>query len=151
MTKVVFRPVQMGDVEKVAVMMREIDALECRVFGHTPYEGLKLGVTQSAVSWTVEIDGWPEVILGVVPVSLVGGRGRPWLLGTPSAYKARRAFLSMAPEYVAKMEALFPRLDNLIAQRNRTSIRWLQWLGFVVEGKAVHYRGEPMLRFHKGF
>lgn len=145
------RATQPGDVEKLSVIMHPLDIAECRAMGQTPWGALHAGRRLSTLVWTGAVNGWPEAMFGVVPVSYASGRGRPWFLGSTAARKQQRAFLREAPQYLEEMEKLFPRLDNWVSVRNTSALRWLRRLGFVVEHKPKVFNGEPMLHFHKGF
>lgn len=148
---VLIREPQALDVVRVATIMRPIDVEECRACGHTPLEALIEAQRVSALCWTGEIDGWPEAMFGVAPASLIGGLGAPWLLGSNKARKAQRQFLREAPKYLAKIEALFPRLEGMVSVRNTAAIRWLARMGFSVEDwYQVNMGGEPFYRFVKG-
>ena len=131
--------------------MAKIDVAECRAAGNGPYRALELAKAGSVMCWTGVIDGRPEAMFGVVPGSMITGLGYPWLLGTDKARSAQRLWLATAPGYVARIEALFPRLEGRVSQRNLVAIRWLRRLGFVVDADPRDFRGEPMLHFHKGF
>lgn len=146
------RPPQAGDIERLAVSMAQIDVAECRAAGHGPWQALSRARDESHMVWTGEINGWPHAMFGVVPLSLATGRGAPWFLGSETARTQGRALLKFAPIYLQTMETLYPRLEGHVAERNRRAIRWLRYLGFVVEDHyAVVMRGEPMLHFKKGF
>jgi len=91
---------------------------------------------------------WGVVRLG----SLLTDRGSPWLLGTNLFFKAHRKlhreFLRQCPDYVDRMQARFPRLENFIHAGNRLSIRWLKWCGFSLDMDApVPINGEYFFRF----
>lgn len=146
------REVRPGDVERVSVLMREVDRAECRAAGQTPWQSLNKAVALSALSWTGELKGWPHAIFGVVSGSAVTGLGHPWFLGSNDARRQQRAFLRVAPGYLGQIELMFPRLTGQVSQRNVAAIRWLRRMGFVVEDRWSFLRGgEPMFDFRKGF
>jgi hypothetical protein len=150
--QVLIRDATAQDTCRVSITMREIDVAECRAAGHTPAQALDNALKMSALCWTGEVDGWPEAMFGVAPLSASTGIGSPWFLGSNKARKAQRAFLREAPEYLARIEALFPRLEGMVSERNTSARRWLVRMGFSIE---THYRvlmhGEQMMRFSKGF
>lgn len=149
--KVLFREPEPRDPDRVSVLMRPIDIVECRVAGLTPWQALKQSVKTSALCWTGEVDGWPEAMFGVVPISVATGLGAPWFLGSNKARRSARLFLVEAPKYLARIEALFPRLEGHVSMNNDAARRWLVRMGFVVEKSYQIIDGEPMLRFTKGF
>lgn len=150
MSRVTFREPTRFDVGFIGARMAKIDRLECAVYGRSPTEALALAMDASVLCWTGCMNGLPQAMFGVTPVSLLTGWGRPWFLGTDKARKAQREFLTMAPDFLARIEVIFPKLDNYVHQSNGAAIRWLRRLGFVVETELQDHGGEPMLRFYKG-
>lgn len=148
---VTFREAEPSDIGRVAVTMAPIDVIECRVAGHTPFQALEHAYRRSFLLWTGVVDGWPQAMFGVVPGDIIGGIGYPWFLGSRTARKAQRLFLTEAPGYLRRIEMLFPKLEGAVHQDNHAAIRWLQRLDFVLELPATLVGGEPMCRFHKGF
>lgn len=146
---ITIREVRPGDIEKVAVLMRDMDVRECRAAGFTPYQGLFTAARQSALAWCGEVDGLPEALFGVTTSSFLLDTGYPWFLGSERARSNARAFLTVAPQYVARIEAMFPHLEGLVHAENRPAILWLRRLGFVVETEIVHSNGEPLHPFRK--
>lgn len=149
--KVDIRHFQPGDIDRIAVTMSPIDVLECKVAGHSPAQALANAHKTSALSWTGEIDGWPEAMFGVVPRSMLSEYGYPWFLGSNRARRAQRQFLTLAPKVLAMIEYVYPKLEGVVHLDNTAAIRWLQRLDFVLDLPATKISGEPMLRFHKGF
>lgn len=56
----------------------------------------------------------------------------PWLLGTPRVDRQRRFLTQYIPALVGEWREQFPLLFNFVHTNNKTSIRWLQWLGFTI-------------------
>ena len=150
MTEINFRPARLTDVGPIARRMREIDRIECAAVGLTPKAALRAGLRWSDLVWTGTINDKPEAMFGVVVTALVMGEGRPWFLGTDAARSNARAFLEIAPAYLAMIEAAAPNLSNHVHRDNAASIRWLRRLGFVVEPEVVQIGTEPMRYFWKG-
>lgn len=146
---IAFRPARILDIGPIARRMREIDRIECAAAGLTPKAALRQGARWSDMLWTGTINDQPEAMFGIVVTSYLTGEGRPWFLGTDAARRSARAFLEIAPAYLAQMEELTPHLENHVHRDNIASIRWLARLGFVVEPEVVQIGGQPMLRFWK--
>lgn len=149
--QVLIREPQELDAERVATIMREIDRAECRASGHSPWGALTEAQDMSVLCWTGEVDGWPHAMFGVAPVSVLGGVGAPWFLGSDTARKAQRQFLREAPKYLARIEAVFPKLEGYVSTRNHSAKRWLARMGFQVENEYQVLNSEPMAHFTKGF
>lgn len=146
-----FREPSQFDISYVAERMAYADLVECRAHGLTPYRALQEAVDTSVLAWTGAVNGLPQALFGVSSISLVTGWGRPWFLGTSRARKEARAFLKIAPLYLERISAIFPRLDNYVHRDNAAAIGWLRKMGFVIETEVLNFGGEPMLHFHKGF
>lgn len=147
MSEVTFRPARYGDINAIARRLRDIEVLELKAMGTTPKRSLYLGLKGSAMAWTGLVDGRPEAMFGVVPISLMDGTGRPWMLGTERARRAGRLWLTVAPRFIDWISADYPNLENYVHRDNAASIRWLKRLGFTIEPEAVDIGGQPMLHF----
>lgn len=123
-----YRVSRATDVGKVAARMREIDVLECRETGHTPKQALRSGLLLSDVPVTVELDGEPIAMFGIVPTSLTSGEGAIWFLGTEDVYTQGRAWLAEAKPWIERQP--FRVLRNRVHASNTRAIRLLRWLGF---------------------
>jgi hypothetical protein len=137
------RPFHVGTI---AHRMRAVDALECRAIGMSPKEALRNGLLGSAIVWTATVDGRPEAMFGVVPVSSLEGRGRPWLLMTDDAMRHRKALVRLGWRYTQALHRHFPILANFVHAENSVAIRWLARLGYAV-GAVDVYNGYPMRPF----
>ncbi len=113
-----------------------------------PYEALRDSVSRSSFAVVVEIDGVPVTILGLVVHDILSGCGVPWLLSSEHALKHKRQFLELSPPAIQEMLSICPKLVNYVHSENKISIRWLKWLGFVIEdAKPVGVNGEMFHRF----
>lgn len=139
-------PANFRHVNTIANRMRDIDQLECRIFGHTPKQALREGLSTATIAWTALIDGRPEAMFGAQTISLIDGSGRPWMLMTDVAARHKIALLRLGRIYTDALHRHYGILYNLVHARNETSIRWLARLGFAVGGVEV-IRGEPMRPF----
>ena len=72
-------------------------------------------------------------MFGVAPVSVLGGVGSPWLIGTGAIADVSRQFVRECRGYVDQMHNVYPELVNFVDTRNAASIRWLRWLGFEIQ------------------
>ncbi len=148
MADVRLRPVTASDIEHLAANMRPADLAEALAYGPGigPLNGLQMSVQASLVSRAVDIDGALAAVFGLVPRSLVGGTGAPWLMGTPVLDRHSRVLVRATAGYIRSMLALTPHLSNYVHARNARSVRWLKRVGFTVH-PAVPYGGYGEL-FH---
>lgn len=144
---------QPGHIPAIALDMRMADMREVWASERrSPAQALVNALGRSSLAWTCIIDGKPAFMWGVARVgTLMSQTGAPWLLATPVIEERRVTleFLRQCPAYVERMQARFPRLENLVHAKNRISIRWLRWLGFTVEPQAVERNGEPFFLFRR--
>lgn len=133
-------------VGPIATRMRDIDRLECWIFGHSPKQALRHGLASATIAWTALVDGRPEAMFGASTISLIDGTGRPWMLMTDEAEKHRVALLRLGRIYTEALHRHYALLHNWVHAQNVTSIRWLSRLGFAVGGVEV-VCGEPMRPF----
>lgn len=90
-------------------------------------------------------------IFGVVPLSIVTGRGMPWLLGTDEMERHPGAVMRISSRYIRGMAATFSHLSNHVDARNTRSVKWLRRLGFTVhEPEPFGPYGAPFHRFEMG-
>lgn len=123
----------------VAHGMRKADRDEVWAASHSsPYEALAHAMDTSTQVWTGMIDDRPICMFGVAPVSLLGGIGIPWMLGTDDIERHQLIFLRRCRPVVAEMLTLYNHLVNLVDERNTTSQRWLKWLGFTLHDPQPH-------------
>lgn len=149
MAEVLIRPTQPGDAELLFANLRTADLAECQAYGREDIAaGIVSSVNRSVLCWSGLVDGELAAIIGVAPVSLMGGVGSPWMLGTPVLDAHSRVLVRRTPEYIAKMLKAFPHLVNFVHAENTTSVRWLRRLGFTLH-EAVPYGplGEPFHPF----
>lgn len=141
-------PASPAHVGTIATRMRDIDRLECAIFGRTPKQALRLSVMSAVCAWTVKIDGRAEAIFGAGAVSSIEGIGSPWLLMTDDAVRHARALVMLGRRYSDVMQRHFPRLENRVHADNEIAIRWLSRLGYTI-GPADVINGQPMRSFFR--
>jgi hypothetical protein len=136
-------------IPAIAEDMREADRREVWAsHRHTPERALRYSLESAELAWTCFVEGVPAFMWGVSRLgSLISFTGSPWLLGTPAIAKVAREFLRQCPDYVERMQELFPRLENYIHVENRLSIRWLKWCGFTLETEPKRFNGEVFYMF----
>lgn len=133
MVDVYIRNTNLVDVVKLAHNLRDSDRAEIAAYGQTNVlKGLTDSVAHSVLCWSAFINGELAAILGVAPMSVLGGIGSPWMMGTPVLDAHSRVLVRETPRYIDKMLVAFPHLVNHVHAENKTSVRWLRRLGFTV-------------------
>jgi hypothetical protein len=123
-------PASLVHVGPIACRMRDWDKREAAAFGRSPKEALRIGLSASLWAYTALVDGRPEAMLGLTPVSLIEGRGVPWMLGTDAIYAYPRAMLRGVGPVIARMQADCRSLENWVAVGNERAVRFLKGCGF---------------------
>lgn len=135
-------------IEALAADMRQADVDEIWASNHhTPIEALMNGLAKSDRSVIVTVDDEPCVMLGLVIRDILSGAGVPWLLGTETALKHKRKFLTQVPVVIDEMLTICPRLFNYVHVDNKVSIKWLKRIGFTIDEPVPYGRDNEL--FHK--
>lgn len=120
-------------IDRLAPRTREADRAELWAgWRHTPAQSLRHGLDHSSHVWTGLIDFEPVCMFGVVPASILGGSGVPWLIGTDALVANQILFLRRCRPQVERMQRLYQHLQNNVAADNAAAVRWLEWLGFTM-------------------
>ncbi len=145
--EITIRPASFRDALILEMRLADREEVEA-LSGRNPREVLVESVEKSAEAWAGLADGNLTCVFGVVPMSLVGVTGIPWLLGSVEIERYRRPFLRRNRAMIDRWLADFPVLTNVVDARNTTSIRWLRWLGFRLgEPALMGVHGEPFIPF----
>ncbi len=140
-------PASPAHVGPIASRMREADVLESAALGYSPKQALRVGIRGSLMAFTAKVDGRPEAMMGLAPVSLIEGIGRPWMLGSDLIYRHGRELLAFGPKMVGMMRESTPRLENIVAASNGRAIRLLRRWGFAIADHPEMIGGVQFLRF----
>ena len=138
------------DVEALAPNLRPADIDEIRAAsGLAPGSALRRSFALSTHVWAAREEQAAMIALwGVGPLSLSAGIGCPWLLASAAIDRRARQIVSLSRPMLAVMRAAYPYLQNHVDARNRRAVRWLGWLGFVIEPPAPWgVEGRPFHRF----
>lgn len=147
MTHVEIRPATFRDA--LTLVLRKADREEVEALsGRDPRAVLVESVERSTSAWAGTADGKLVCLFGVVPMTLIGVTGVPWLLGSDDVCAYSRQFLRRNRAYVRGMLEEYPVLRNVVDVRNAVSIRWLGWLGFTLGApQPMGARGLPFIPF----
>lgn len=135
---------------EIARMVRPADREEIwAATMHTPEQAMLIGIEHSDRTMTGMVNGHPVCMWGVVPESLIGPMGAPWMIGTVALDEYARTFLRRCKKTVVGMFADYQHLENYVDARNTRAIQWLKWLGFIVDKEPQEYGmlKQPFYRF----
>ena len=143
------RPARIEDAAIIGANIRQADRLELEASTKlNPTDAIAESIALSVACWTATLDGIPIGSFGVTSISLMGGVGSPWLLGSTECDRVIVPFVRLTRVYIPLMLSLFPRLENLVDVRNVKSIRWLKRLGFTFRDAIPHpHSGAPFHPF----
>lgn len=140
-------PVEAEHIVAVAAAMRPADRDEVWASSRSePVDALLRSVLASTDACVGLMDGEPACLFGVAPLSLLSGRGSPWMLGTDLVDRNPVPFLRRCRPVVARWLSVYPTLENHVDARNVVAQRWLRWLGFTLEEARPH--GPDGMLFH---
>lgn len=129
-TKIV--PATQDHVDAMKGKLRAVDEQEVRATsGMSADDSMSLGLKRSTLCWVLLADEKPVAIFGVVPQTVLGTIGVPWLLATNDLPKFTKEVVKSSRPYIEKMLNRFPYLQNWSDERNVTARRWLKWCGFI--------------------
>lgn len=147
-------PASRSDADSLGDRLRAADVEEIRAAsGLAPAEALRRSYELSSHVWAVrEFSSLPIAppiaLWGVGPLSLVEGRGCPWLLATDAFEGLGPDIARLSRPLMAAMRDLYPHLENRVDARHTRAVRWLSWLGFTIDpAKAWGVEGRPFHRF----
>ena len=140
-------PATPAHVGRIAARMREADVVESRALGYTPKQALRIGLQGSLLALTARVDGKAEAMMGLAPVSLIEGVGRPWMLESDLIYRHGRDLIAFGPSIISAMRDSSPVLRNVVSRDNGRAIRLLKRWGFAVGDEVEMIGGVPFLTF----
>lgn len=143
-------PATAQHIPAIAAAVRDADRTELWAYGCvTPLDCLCHGLEYSRKAWTGLIDGIPVCMFGVVPSSILGNVGRPWMVGTKLLDEHPHVFLRRCQGCLREMREGFDTLENFVDVRNKRAIEWLVWLGFDIwmPAEKIGPYGLPFFRF----
>jgi hypothetical protein len=138
------------DAVYLSTRLRAIDVREIgAVSGRSPKAALISGVRGSEYCKAGVADGEVVCIYGVRRVSALDDECVIWMLGTDELPKHAVRFIRGCSAEVVSMVQQFKLVENWCHAENKTTIRWLKWLGFKIEEAAPYGRkNEPFHHFY---
>src|ERR1035437_2663597 len=119
------------DCIHIAANMRRQDAMEawsaCR---YSPIDMAMSSFNNSIISMTIEKDGVPIAMFGLMPKeSIVDTSVYLWLLTTDRIHEIGRIFVRNSKQWINKMLEGYSSLEGCVDCRNVESINWLTFIG----------------------
>lgn len=144
------RPSVESDCSAIALDMREADIQEAwSALRFSPIEISRYSFNKSFFSMTIEHDGKPVAMFGIMSRNLIDESGVIWLLTTNGIKDIGRIFVRNSKEWIKSMFQFYPTLWGIVDLRNTVSIRWLAYLGCEWEGIVLFGVDEiPFKKFY---
>lgn len=144
--KAIVRESILQDAKDMAPYLRDADYAELKAsLGDLldTEEILEISIEHSDDPRTVELDGKPIAIFGVVDSHETIPRvGYVWMLGTNKIKDIRGQFLRKCKEQLIQQEEPYEVLTNFVDKRNKVHIKWLRWMGFTIIREVENYGAE---------
>jgi hypothetical protein len=79
--------------------------------------------------WVGQINGEVVCACGLIPPSLLAEEAYLWLYHTPLVEQYKFTFVRYSQLVMEAMLEVYPKIVGLTDRHERSSIRWLKWLG----------------------
>jgi hypothetical protein len=127
---VVVRESVEADIYSLAPRLRRKDAEEALAEGYESSEAaLCSSFARSSYRLTVEREGVPVAMLGLVPPTLTSEIAQAWLLGSAELALMKKTFVRLSPVVIKLMLERHAILYNSVDCRYPETISWLKRMG----------------------
>lgn len=114
-------------------LMAEKDLAAFRALGAgDPASVVRGGIARSCDGWCAMAGEEPLCIGGIVPASIIGDQGYPWMVSQPALDRHKKALLRLSRARLAELRRRYVLLTNSVSCDYPKSLRWLAWLGFEI-------------------
>jgi len=142
----IIRPATHEDCLIIGNNLRQREAMEIWGYDNSlPVEGVTKSFNKSVVKMTIEHDGVPVCLFGIM---LINGIATLWLMPTDQLSSIGRIFVRNTKLWLKKMLENYPILVAYVDFRNDESKRWLRWVGGKECGKVfMGISNSPFIKF----
>lgn len=143
-------PATLAHARALVGRLRESDRME--LTAATGSEDHQFVIEQSILgssqAWAAMVGDRVIGLGGVSPVGHLAYVGSPWFVASDEIRDHTHRFLLLSRRKTQSMLAEYDMLTNWVDARNAASIRWLKWLGYIVEApQPFGARQLPFCRF----
>lgn len=151
MAKLTFHRATGADIGFIADNIWHEDETEVLAAGNrSVMDAIQQAAQHSKACVVAKIGDMPLVIYGLHKRSVLSTTGVPWMLTTKQSKQYRREFMVYTRQVIDEMLTECELLVNYVHSENKTSIKWLQALGFTIDEPMPNNKtGELFHRFHK--
>lgn len=97
---------------------------------------IEQSIVGSSQAWACMLADRVVGLGGVTPVGHMAYVGSPWFVAADEISRHATTFLRHSRKKTQAMLREYDLLTNWVDARNTASIRWLKWLGYIVEAPA---------------
>lgn len=122
-------------IVELSETINNLDAHEVWAMSHTtPLEAISrcVDISDEPTTFVHKESGNVLCMCGVQCASFIQQTGVPWMLGSQELSKYWFDFLRVSKAWVAYQQRQYKQLYNYVVDFHTVSIKWLQWLGFVI-------------------
>lgn len=105
---------------------------------HTPRSALEVALNKSVMALTIEHEGKPVGIFGIMTDNLLGEKAEIYFLVTEDFEKIGRIFLRHCRKFIDMFLEFYPTLYNYAYCNNTKSIFWMKYCGARFEQPEVY-------------
>lgn len=140
------------DTEELIKMLRPIDRQEGRAMHGSGYSArtmIERSVDESHMSFAVRDDSFNLLAcFGFADAGVIGHGGIPWMLGTKHI-KENSVFVVKTTKYWCEfmLATRYNTLSNMVWDKNKTSIKYLETVGFKMGDRIDLPTGEGAFEF----
>ncbi len=145
---VVVRDAVEADIAVIGRRLRDADEKEVIAAGNKNGEdSLRQSFARSEMRYSVDIDGAPVAMFGIVRDSILGGSANIWFLGCPELARIKKTFVRLSRHFIARFLKKYGRIWNVVDSRYTSSIRWLESCGAVFHKEPIMMGGVEFYGF----
>ena len=127
---VTIRTATAEDVDALKDHLRKEDEQEVIAAGFESSEtALAYSFEKSSEAFTIERDGVPCGMFGIVPESILGPTANVWFLGSEGMGDIKKTFVKMSIPMVGDFLKRYPTLWGLVDSRYDSTVKWLRLIG----------------------
>lgn len=147
---IIVRESRLTDVEALSGSLREADIQEIRAVGFkSGARALEYSFKVSVAAYTLEYEGVPVAMFGVVPEKTYLGRTAcVWMLGSAGIGKIKKSFVKLSVSVIGNFLSIYPVLFNFVDFRYKKTIKWMGNMGAKFEEPLPRgINGEQFVKF----
>lgn len=132
------------DCFEIAKRMRKSDIEEIWSSNRvSPLEATLECLGKSTVCMTIERNGFPVAMFGIVPQNFIGTSASIWLLSTDGIKGIPVTFIRNNRAIIKYLLTFYPLLFSYVDLRNTVSVKWLEYIG-AKWGEVIPYGVDKM-------